>query len=138
MPRRTAEERATAFYRVRAQPVAPLEGMSPAARVIWAEIISSKAPDYFDAGALQILRVHCEAIAGAARVLRDLDQFALGSGEHMRACSVWKIFANQANTTARQLRLTIQNAVHTQSAKITERSAASNVDQRLLGGREAA
>jgi hypothetical protein len=39
---------------------------------------------------------------------------------------------------AKALRLTVQNAVHTQSAKITERGVVSNIDERLLGGREAA
>jgi hypothetical protein len=138
MPRRTAEERAASFYRARRVVPAPPRGMNARARRAWRDIIASKSPDYFDAGSLELLRLYCEASAGAFQVAADLAGLAPGSVQYTRACANWKMLANGALASAKALRLTVQNAVHTQSAKITERSGASNVDNRLLGGRDAA
>jgi hypothetical protein len=138
MPRHSAEERAARFYHARKQSAAPPKGMTAPARRLWREIIESRAPDYFDAGSLQLLRLYCEAVAGANRLAAGLAGLEVGSAEAARAITGWKMMNASAIASAKALRLTVQNAVHTQSARITERGVVSNVDQRLLGGREAA
>jgi hypothetical protein len=112
--------------------------MSPAARRLWRDIIGSRAPDYFDAGSLHLLRLHCEAVVGATELAAGLAGFTAGSNEAVRAVANWKMMMASAMASAKALRLTVQNSVHTQSAKISERGVVSNIDERLLGGREAA
>jgi hypothetical protein len=138
MPRRSAEEKAAAFYRVRTRAVEPPRGMSAAARRAWREIIASKPVDWFDPGSLQLLRLHCEAIAGANKLAADLRKLPAGSREFTRGCAAWKAMYASAMSTARALRLTTQQAVESRSAKITEPSTIANIEDRLLGGREAA
>jgi hypothetical protein len=112
--------------------------MSAAARRLWRDIVGSKAPDYFDAGSLPLLRAYCVAATGADKLAAGLAEFPAGSADAMRAMASWKMMTAAALAHAKALRLTVQNAVHTQSAKITERGVVSNIDERLLGGREAA
>jgi hypothetical protein len=112
--------------------------MTAPARRLWREIVGSKAPDYFDRGSLPLLRIYCDAVCGANRLAEGLGGLEPGSAEAARAVTAWKMMTAAAIASAKSLRLTTQNAVHTQSARITERGVVSNIDERLLGGREAA
>jgi hypothetical protein len=110
--------------------------MSAAARRIWREIVAGKPVDWFDAASSQLLRLHCEAVAGAHRAAAELRELAPGSAEFTRACVVWKMFSGSAITSAKALRLTTQNTVERHAAKAGERSNVTVLDTRLLGGRD--
>jgi hypothetical protein len=138
MARHSAEERSASFYRALKLPATPPRGMAADARALWREIVGAKPPDWFDAASLQLLRLHCETLASANRIAKDLRQFVSGSVEHRRACQVWKMYSTQVMASARALRLTVQHAVDTESAKVTEQSSVTPINDRLLGGREAA
>lgn len=131
MPRSTAEERSAAYYRAGKKPAAPPKGMSAAARRIWTEIVESKPVDWFDAGSLVNLRVHCEVAAGATRVSRQLTRVKPGTPEYRQLSAQAKILGSTLATSSRQLRLTVIASVDVEGQKATERG----VVQQLLGGR---
>jgi phage terminase small subunit len=60
MPRKSAEDIAGAYYRTEGKPPVAPEHLSPQAKKLWREITSSRPPDYFTAGATQLLEAFCQ------------------------------------------------------------------------------
>jgi hypothetical protein len=60
MPRRSAEDRAAAHYRVGCKPPRPPDILSADAARLWRKIVGSKPYDFFEPAAQEILAQFCE------------------------------------------------------------------------------
>ena len=132
MPRTSAEERAASFYRAAKQPLQCPRGLSPRAREIWADVVESKPPDWFDGGCVGLLADHCRLQARIEAIWQALDGLPVKSKESMALSGQLKILLTSYATTARQLRLGVQTAVELRAVKNAESSTTHR--NRLLGG----
>lgn len=121
------------MYRAGAEPPKPPAGMSAKGRSVWREIIASKPTGYFDAGSLGILRLHCETMARAEQVSRQLAKVEVRSPEFRELVGLNKTLMASCATSARQLRLTVQQNVDRKSGLLDERGHGA-ADDELLGG----
>jgi hypothetical protein len=129
--RHSAEERSGSFYRAGGQPAKPPKGLSAPAKRIWREIIASKPLDWFDADQLHALSAHCEGRARLSEIMARLAKEDVGSREFRELANAMKLIGSAVATSARQLRLTVQQAVEPRETKRSERG--STADD-LVGG----
>jgi phage terminase small subunit len=60
MPRKSAEDRAGAYWRAGGRPPAPPDILSASAKALWRKIVGSKPYDYFEPAAQELLAQYCE------------------------------------------------------------------------------
>lgn len=132
MPRTSAEERSASFYRAAKQPLQCPRSLSPRARQIWADVVESKPPDWFDGGCVGILADHCRVQARIELIWQALDGLPVKSKESAALTNQLKVLQGSFLNTSRQLRLGVQSVVDVRSAKNGEsKTTAPDI---LLGG----
>jgi len=107
--------------------------MSPAGRRIWRGIIASKPVDWFDADQLESLLGHCENRARFNELSLRLAQEDVGSKAFRELAVNLKMIGTTVASSARQLRLTVQNTADRRQAKLAEKGSAMSGDV-LVGG----
>jgi hypothetical protein len=134
MPRRhSPEERAASFYRAGCKsPPAP-KALSPRARAIWRQIVGAKPIDWFDGGNYGYLADHCEEQARLEAIWVKLREVAPGSKESRNLTNELKTVRGNLATSARHLRLTVQETVDRAATKTAERQPKVTSDS-LFGG----
>jgi hypothetical protein len=60
MPRKSAEDRAAAYWRAGGKPPPPPDILSTSAKALWRKIVGSKPYDYFEPAAQELLAQYCE------------------------------------------------------------------------------
>jgi hypothetical protein len=133
MPRTSAEERSASFYRAGRKPIPPPKVLSPRAKAIWRQIVAAKPVDWFDGGNHGYLADHCEEQARLELIWLRLREVAPGTPESTKLTAELKTVRSNLSTSARHLRLTVQETIQRAAAKTGERqpSAAGN---ELIGG----
>ncbi len=136
MPRASAEGRAGAALRSGAVPPAAPLGLGVRAAEIWRAVVAAKPADWFDAGALPLLRQYCVTAAQAEAVdvvLSAADPADPLTGEIEKRL----VKLNGSCTTlATKLRLSVQAAVDRRSGMLGERGPGEEAAaDPLLGGK---
>jgi hypothetical protein len=106
--------------------------MSPAGRAIWRRIIASKPIDWFDADQLESLAGHCEVRATFNQLARRLAAEDVESKAFRDIAINMKMIGPSVASSARQLRLTVQNTTDSRKTKLSERGSAMSGDD-LVG-----
>jgi hypothetical protein len=133
MPRTSAEERSASFYRAGRKSMPPPKVLSPRAKQIWRQIVGAKPIDWFDGGNHGYLADHCEEQARLEAIWVELREVVPGSPESARLTAELKTIRGNLSTSARHLRLTVQEAIQRAATKAGERQATASGDQ-LIGG----
>jgi hypothetical protein len=105
--------------------------MSPEGKEIWREIIASKPLDWFDADQLRSLIGHCENRASLNDLTIRLSKEEPGTKAFRQLAIDMKFIATVVTSSARNLRLTVQNTADRSSTKNGERGS---VRDELMGG----
>jgi hypothetical protein len=135
MPRRhSAEERAGSFYRAGRKSAPPPKVLSPRAKAIWRQIVSAKPIDWFDGGNHGYLADHCEEQARLEAIWVELRQVAPGTKESRNLTAELKAVRGNLATSARHLRLTVQETIQRAAAKTSERPA-EVADDHMVGAK---
>jgi hypothetical protein len=113
--------------------MAPPRELSTRAKAIWRQIVAAKPIDWFDGGNHGYLADHCEEQARLEAIWRALRQVAPGSPESHRLTVELKVVRGNLSTSARHLRLTVQEAIQRAATKGGERQATAASDS-LVGG----
>src|SRR4029077_8465266 len=121
MPRTSADERAASFYRAGRKSPAPPRVLSTRAKWIWRSIVAAKPIDWFDAGQLGLLADHCETQTRLEEVWARLRRYPVGWREGRLLMVELRILRGNYATSARLLRLTVQQTTERHSTKIAER-----------------
>lgn len=129
MPRISAENRSASVFRAGGKHPEPPKGISPRAKRIWRDIVTSKPFDWFEAGSLVLLRSYCVIAADA----QELEERSLEVG--VRSEAVMESLRRSAlamTTIATKLRLTVQSSLDRRSGQKDEKGPAKLT---LIGGR---
>jgi hypothetical protein len=131
MPRRSAEDRAGAYFRTGGTPPLPPKHLSVKAKALWREITASRPPDFFTRGSWPLLEQYCEMSVLQGDYLRMLRADPLNP----EVQAVVIKMAAALNATATKLRLAI-TSVDKRSGMLTEKGEpeAGPSDDTLFGG----
>jgi hypothetical protein len=129
MPRTSPEERAASFYRAGSKSPPPPRILSPRAKAVWREIVGAKPIDWFDGGNFGYLADHCEEQARLEEIWVELRKVVPGSPESSRLTGELKTVRGNLATSARHLRLTVQEAVQRAATKAGEKQASASNDE---------
>jgi hypothetical protein len=107
--------------------------LSTRAKWIWRSIVAAKPIDWFDAGQFGLLADHCETQTRLEEVWARLRRYPVGSRESRLLMGELRILRGNYATSARLLRLTVQQTTERHSTKTAERGSAIGGDD-LVGG----
>jgi hypothetical protein len=130
MARISHDARAAAFFRAGSAPPDPPKVLSTRAKSIWREIVGAKPVDWFDGGNFGYLADHCEEQARLEQIWVALRQVVPGTNESRNLTAELKTVRGNLATSARHLRLTVQETVADTAAKTKERQ--TTLDNELV------
>jgi hypothetical protein len=109
--------------------------MNADARRIWREIVAGKPVDWFDAGSLQTLCLHCHNMVGAMKVGAGLARVDAGTPEFRALAADARTLASALAHSNRQLRLTVAHKIDAEEKISRERGVLDRKNSHVVGGR---
>jgi phage terminase small subunit len=134
MPRRSAEERGAALYRVGGRPPVPPDYLSDAAKAVWRTIVADRPADYFRPSNYDLLASYCSLLVTARELFRrmeSLDQDTQYASFGIAVAQAAKLSAALTGFAAK-LRLTPSAEIDRKSRKLDERGMLED-DPTLFG-----
>jgi hypothetical protein len=117
MPRRSAEDRAAAYYRHGGKGPPPPRDLSAFCKRLWRDIVVARPPEFFPPGQQELLRQFCE-LAEMRRFFIDMWELDKLSQDYMRAIVQ---LSGQINATGTKLRMTNSSAIDKRAGILSEK-----------------
>jgi hypothetical protein len=133
MPRKSVEAMAAAAWRQDRVLPEPTKYLPDKPKSLWLDVVSSKAPDMFDAGSYPLLAAFCTAAWIAEGLAERIAVLPVNDREAPRLERRWHKAVASMISLGTKCRLTVQGSVDRRSGMLTERWSRDNS---LLRGRD--
>ena len=130
MPRLSSEARSAELWRERGTLPPPPKHLGREAAKVWAEIVASKPPGYFDPGSLVLLETYCGVTVALRKLDAKLRELDPQDREYGRLARLSATLAGTQGATAVRLRLAHSSRMRYEDGRLNEPALPKN---RLLG-----